>query len=129
MSMLRSTLVLLALVAPVACAPAGTPAPGRVAPEAATTVTVTNDNPRDVVMYAVRSGMRIRLGSVPSLDVRTFTIPADAMPAAGGVRLMADPAGTEPPHASEAIPVDPGAAIEYRIKKRIGDSYYAIRPE
>lgn len=121
------TVLLLGLVS--ACAPAaGTPAPRGPAPEAATTVTVTNENQRDMVMYAVRSGMRFRLGTVPSLDVRTFTIPSTAIPAAGGVRLMADPVGTAAPHTSEAIPVDHGVAIEFRIKKRIADSYYAIRP-
>lgn len=129
MSKLRSALVFVAALATGACASsAGAPAPAGPARQAAATVTVTNDNPRDMVMYAVRSGMRFRLGTVPSLDVRTFAIPSEAVPAAGGVRLMADPVGAEAPHASEAIPVHPGTSIEYTIKRRIADSFYAIRP-
>lgn len=94
--------------------------------ERGATVTVTNDNFTDVRIYVTRSTMRFRLGTVPSMDVRRFTIPAAAVGGGASVRLVAHPVGIAAPHRTEAISITSSQVIRYRIKKEISNSYYSV---
>lgn len=107
----RTTLVLLA-VAALACAPQQSES-GRTAPAPAT-VQVDNQAFLDVNVYALRSGQRIRLGTVTGLSTRTFVIPRTLV---GGalVRFQADFIGSGRAPVSEEMVIWAGDSVELTI--------------
>ncbi|MBN1210363.1 MAG: hypothetical protein JXB05_36255 [Myxococcaceae bacterium] len=88
-------LPLLLLLSSVACSSAQTahdptkPQPPR------TTVQVRNQRPIDFNLYVSTGTHRIRLGTVPGMSQRTFTIPAHLIPGQGMLRFHIDPIGSQ----------------------------------
>ena len=84
--------------------------------EAPTTIRVRNQGFLDVNVYAVRSGQRIRIGTVTGNSTQVLRIPAFLMN--GGVtplRFLADPIGSGRTPVSEEIIVTPGDEVVLMI--------------
>ncbi|MGI8619044.1 MAG: hypothetical protein ACR2L6_08130 [Gemmatimonadaceae bacterium] len=96
----------------MACAPAA--APGRDT-QGRATVEVENRSFLDVNVYAVRSGQRIRLGSVTGQSTRTFVIPSTLVGTGALVRFQADFIGSNRAPVSEEMMIWAGDEVELTI--------------
>ena len=84
-----------------------------------TTVRVVNDNWHDMTVYAVRSGYRRRLGTVTSFTSRVFTLPPAFLIPSDELRLIADPIGRRGAYVSEALVVNDGDVVEWRLRNNL----------
>ncbi len=84
-----------------------------------TTVRVVNDNWNDITVYAVRDGYRRRLGTVTSFTNRVFALPRAFLVPSSDLRLIADPIGPRGTYVSEALVVNPGDVVEWRLRNNI----------
>ena len=105
----RLLLVLVVLLATGACGSASRRAGG--AAEAQTTVRVENRNFLDMNVYVVRSGQRIRLGTVPGTSTRVFPIPSHMIFGGTQLQFLADPIGSRQTPISDTIVVNPGDEV------------------
>jgi hypothetical protein len=92
-----------------------------------TTIRVNNHNWSDMTVYLVRNGTRMRLGSVSSLDTRTFEVPTSLLISAGEVRLMADPIGSTRVFTSPPVLIAQGQIAEWRLENSLALSSFWIR--
>lgn len=100
------------LVALVACAPAATvPRSG----DLGASVEVENQAFLDVNVYAVRSGQRIRLGTVTGHSTRTLALPKHLVGSGATVRFLADFIGSDRAPISEEVVIWPGDTVELII--------------
>lgn len=95
-------------------------APTRIA------VAVENDHWNDVTVYAVRDGVRDRLGTVTALAGETFAV-AIGYSAPGEFRLYLDPIGSGEAYLTPPILVEPGQRIELTIGNRLPLSNWVVR--
>lgn len=103
-------------------------APGAMAPGGpATVVEVFNNNWLDINVYAVRSGTRIRLGMVRSMETVSFKLPESALATAGTIRLLADPIGSRRSHLTDGILVQRGDRIRWSLENSLALSHYSVR--
>lgn len=117
MSALSRTLAVVALVlALVACG--GARRGQRSMDDVRTTITVENRSWNQVVVYAVRSSQRVRLGSVPAVNTRTFTIPRTLLGPATPLRFQADPIGGNAAGVSQELVVHEGDRVQMYIPPR-----------
>jgi hypothetical protein len=93
----------------------------------ATVVEVFNNNWLDINVYAVRSGTRMRLGTVRSMARNSFMLPEAALSGASSIRLMAAPIGTTRTHITEGILLQRGDRIEWSVENSLALSHYAVR--
>lgn len=107
----RTTSVLLAVIG-LACAPHQAES-GQTAPAPAT-VQVDNQAFLDVSVYALRSGQRIRLGTVTGLSTRTFVIPRTLVGGAA-VSFQADFIGSRRAPVSEEMIIWAGDSVKLTI--------------
>ncbi len=84
-----------------------------------TTVRVVNDNWNDITVYAFRNGYRRRLGTVTSFTNRVFVLPRAFLVPSSDLRLIADPIGPRGTYVSEALVVNPGDVVEWRLLNNI----------
>lgn len=112
--MLRRLAVLTVLAAAPACAraPAADEGPP---PRTETMLRVENQDFLDMNIYAIRSGQRVRLGSVPGLSTRVLSIPMSLVGGGASLRFLADPVGSARTPVSHEIFVQPGDVIELTI--------------
>lgn len=104
---------LLLLSGAAACGPRSGPAPPR---QPATVVQVQNQKFLDVTVYVYSSGgQRVRLGMVPGVSTRTFTIPARLIFGTASLRFQADPIGSRETPVSHDISVQPGDTVHLVI--------------
>ena len=96
-------------------------------PMPATLVRVANNNWSDVNVYAVRSGHRFRLGTVPSITERVFRLPAGFSTPGGELELLVDPIGSSLTHSTGRIMFNPGDEIIWRIENHLPLSSYSLR--
>lgn len=106
-SRFRVPLLAVLLVLLASCASMGSRESSR---EARSTVQVENRSFSDVVVYALRSSQRIRLGLVPAVSTRTFTVPRSLV--GGPVRFQADPIGSNRRSVSHEISVRAGDEVQ-----------------
>jgi hypothetical protein len=78
-------------------------------------VQVENQSFYDMTVYAVRSGMKIRLGIVSGNTTAMFEIPRSLVSPGLPIRFMADPVGSSRTPFSEEIGVSPGDTLVLRI--------------
>jgi hypothetical protein len=105
---------------------AARPNAGPLPPAQATSVEVTNNNWSDMVVYAVRSGVRQRLGTVTSMTTERLEISrALALPGAD-LYLVADPIGGSEGFNTGRIMVSPGQRIELTIQNHLAISNYSV---
>jgi len=89
-------------------------------------VRVSNHNWSDVVVYALHSGVRYRLGAVSSMSSRVLTIPRGVISALDGVQLLADPIGGDQTYTTEPIVTAPGDAIAFDVENQLSISTYSV---
>lgn len=89
-------------------------------------VRVSNHNWSDVVVYALHSGVRYRLGDVSSMSTRVLTIPKGVISSIDGVQLVADPIGSEDSYTTEPIMTEPGDAIAFDVENQLSISSYSV---
>lgn len=78
-------------------------------------VQVENQSFYDMTIYAVRSGMKIRLGMVSGNTTAMFEIPRTLVSPGLPIRFQADPVGGSRTPFSEEIGVSPGDTLVLRI--------------
>jgi hypothetical protein len=79
----------------VSCSTARTAQDPSRPPPPETTVEVRNQKPIDFNLYVMNGTTRIRLGLVPGMSTRTFTIPAHLINDRGQLRFQADTIGSD----------------------------------
>ena len=109
---LGGRLALVLALASVACYGKGKNAP---VPVERTTLVVENRAFLDHDIYVVRSGQRIRLGTVTGNSQATFTIPPSIVGAVTALRFLADPIGAPRAPVSEEVTVSPGDRVVLTI--------------
>lgn len=110
-----------------ACASGADPASSpfeRTPPEV--TVEVDNHNWSDMVVYAVRGGMRVRLGTVSAMSRGRFPVPRSALASSGQLRLFADPIGSSRGYLSDAISVRPGQLVSLDVGHNLAMSFTSV---
>jgi len=100
----------------------GADAPERVL----TTVSVQNNNWLDMVIYAVRSGSRVRLGMVNSMNTEQFRLPILMTGGASDIRLEAHPIGQRQPFRAPPIYVSAGQTIELTLQNHLAISTISV---
>src|SRR5436853_2858500 len=75
------------------------------------TVSVTNENPLDVDVFASAGQNRIRLGTVVTGQTQVFDLPVTAL-SAGQVRIVVAPVGARDSFVSEPLSVADGDQIK-----------------
>ena len=80
-----------------------------------TYVRVTNQSWLDMNIYVIRSGERIRLGTVNGNRTERLTIPRHVVASAVSLRFMADPIGSSRTAQSFDISVYPGDEVTLTI--------------
>jgi hypothetical protein len=96
------------------------------AAERAIGVEVTNHNWMDVVVYAVNSGSRVRLGSVTTGLTQRFRLPKSINVAAGQFYLEAHMVGSNEMFKSDPIVVNPGGRVIWSLENQLALSSYRI---
>jgi hypothetical protein len=91
------------------------------------TISVSNNNPLDITVYAVNSGMRVRLGTVSTASTQRFTLSLHQISPTGELQLLADPVGSRRTMTSEAIHVFAGQAVEWILQVDLRQSSLTIR--
>ena len=86
---------LLLLLGLVSCSTVQTQQDPSKPPPPETTVEVRNQKPLDFTMYVMNETTRIRLGLVPGMSTRVFTIPAHLINDRGQLRFQADTIGSD----------------------------------
>jgi len=110
-SFLLPALLTLAAALPGCSKPPVTP----VSPEEPTYLEVQNQSFYDMTVYAIRSGSRIRLGTVTGNTTHVFTIPKSLVNPGMPLRFQADPIGGGGAPFSQEIVINPGDTLVLRI--------------
>ncbi|WP_224369022.1 hypothetical protein [Hyalangium versicolor] len=107
--------LLLTLVA--ACSGVQTAEDPSKPPPPKTTVEIRNHKQLDFTVYVMNETTRIRLGMVPAMSSRTFTIPSHLVIDQGRLRFQADPIGSnEVASTNEELLVHAGEAFSLTIQ-------------
>ena len=101
--------------------PFDTPAPGGAL------ITVDNQNAQSMRVYLVRGGTPILLGSVDTLERRTFSVPTSMLGHSGTLRLAVHALGSTSTFLSPLIPAAPGDLVEWRLAHELRLSSFAVR--
>ena len=110
-------LPLFLLVSALSCSTAQTQADPSRPPPPKTTLEVRNQKPLDFNMYVVDGTHRLRLGMVPGMSTRTFTIPHHLVNDRGSLRFQADTIGSEAVLATdEELTVHAGDEVSLTIR-------------
>lgn len=109
---LLALLAVVAWLAAAACVGTGKNAP---TPVQRTTVRVENRGFLDRNIFVVRSGQRIRLGTVSGNSTATLTIPAGIVATITPLAFIADPIGAPQPPVTQEITVSPGDQVVLMI--------------
>ncbi|HEX7052214.1 MAG TPA: hypothetical protein VF188_18540 [Longimicrobiales bacterium] len=120
------TILALALLPIAGCGATrgGSDAGAQPAPARGVPVAVSNYNWLDVDIYALRSGIRHRLGTVGTGQTVLLTVPPGLVDA-GQVRLLVDPIGGRP-FLTDPILVAPGQQIELRVENHLPLSNWMV---
>jgi hypothetical protein len=111
------TVPLLLLLAAVSCSSVQTAEDPSKPPPPRTTVEVRNQKFIDFNMYVLNGTTRIRLGIVPGMTTRTFTIPPHLIPVHGPLRFQAHTIGSDDIQTSdEELMVHQGDALSLTLQ-------------
>ncbi len=89
-------------------------------------VRVQNQNWSDVVVYAVRSGRRHRLGTVTSMSSARFRLPRGLAMGSGDLQLVADPIGSSRGFTSGPIHVSDGQEVALSVQNHLPMSTVSV---
>lgn len=125
---IRRCTVAFAIAATAGACSTSAAAPGDdiFSPQRATTVEVTNNNWSDMRVYAVRLGMRYRIGTVPSMTTRRLDLPRSLAGVGRDVQLLVDPIGGSRSFTTGPMRVSSGEWIEFTIENYLPVSSYAV---
>jgi hypothetical protein len=87
---------------------------------------VENHGWSDIVIYLVRGTATDRLGTVGSLNTKTFVFPYRKLGIGTDVRLRADPIGGDRTFTSENLLVQPGQWIKWTLESDLTRSFLAV---
>lgn len=107
--------ILILLLATLATSCAPRVGPDQVTPGARATLRVDNQSFNDVNVYALRSGSRMRIGTVTGLTTRTFVLPKTLVGTGTRVQFIASFIGSRRGPVSEEITIWEGDEISLRI--------------
>lgn len=88
---------------------------------------VKNYNWSDVTIYAVRSGVQFRIGTVPSMGEKVFPLSATLTSGTSDFQLFARPLASGYGFISEPILLSSGQSIDLTLENNINLSSYAVR--
>jgi hypothetical protein len=91
-----------------------------------TVIRVENNNWLDMVVYAVSSGTRVRLGSVRTGGFVDFSLPR-GYGNGSSIQLIADPIGSSAAYSTDLLAVVPGNTIRLRVENNLALSSVIIR--
>jgi hypothetical protein len=80
----------------------------------------------DVAVYAVRDGIRLRLGTVNAAGSATFRVPPYLLNLAGELQLVGDPLGGGRPVRMEPVYVRPGGRAEWTLESGLQNSSLGV---
>jgi hypothetical protein len=118
--------VVLLVLAVGACSMGGGEGSADAPSRPATTVEVQNNNWMDMVIYVVRSGMRVRLGMVTTMNRASFRVPNFVAGASTSVRLEAHPIGSNQRFVAPAVQAWPGQTIDLTIQNHLAVSSVTV---
>ena len=113
-STVRGVLLAMAAAAGLSACGGSKPDPG-VSPDMPTTVRVENQSGDDMTIYVVKSGQRLRLGTVNVGMTQTFKLAKPIVTGMTTLRFLADPIGGRRNSISEEISLRPGEEIVLRL--------------
>jgi hypothetical protein len=90
-------------------------------------VTVENQHVLDMRVYLIRGVTPIALGSVGTLERRTFKLSTSMIGHGGTIRLRADPLGSRVTFTSDVIPAAPGDHVSWTLAPSLTLSYFSVR--
>ena len=91
-------------------------------------VRVSNNNWHDIRVYALRNGVRHRLGTVTSFTSAVIRIPKYLQPDIYGVTLLAVPIGARGGHVSPTVHVTEGDRLLWRLENNLNLSSLVLLP-
>ena len=103
----------------------GDPAPTGSPRQSEVSVEIENHNWSDITIYLMTAGLPHRLGMVTALSNATFAFPSHRLNTGSSVRLRALPVAGRP-FTSEAILVQPGQAIMWRLENDLDISSVSV---
>jgi hypothetical protein len=98
----------------------------QAAPARTAIVHVNNHNWQDVDVFAVRDGMKVRLGMVTSMGGGDFKLPEAFLVGSPNVQLRIDPIGSSNGYMTQAILVSPGQVVDLRIENNLNLTSYSV---
>ncbi|MEO5588900.1 MAG: hypothetical protein ABIS03_04880 [Gemmatimonadaceae bacterium] len=90
------------------------------------TLSVTNHNWLDVVIYVVNSSEKIRVATVTAAGSGEVIVPRRALRHGGQIRLLVHAVGNPVTFTSEAIVAKPGSTVEWTIESDLHRSSVAV---
>src|SRR3954466_9867713 len=84
-------------------------------PDSETILQVENRDFSDMVIYAISSGQRTRLGTATGNSTKSFVLPQSLVGSGGTFRFQADPIGGNRAPVSEEMSVQPGDVLTLTI--------------
>ena len=90
-----------------------------------TTLVVENRHFNEINVFVLRGGAPIRLGSVTSTRRVTFDLSRIVTGSGHNLSFVADPVGADA-YTSEAVPVRPGDAVEFRVADILDQSSVSV---
>lgn len=118
------TLAWAALASTAACAPgraAESVDPGAPALGSRISVSVENQRPMAMRIFATRANMKFLVGEVGPRETGRFMLPAMLLAGTGDLRLLADPWSSTLHQQSEPIVLDGGREVEWRLRAGGGE--------
>jgi hypothetical protein len=81
----------------------------------------------DMRVYLLRGATQMPLGSVGTLEKRTFAVPSSMVGHDGTVRLVADPMGSRQTYVSDYIQAALGDRVTWSLAPNLKLSQYSVR--
>lgn len=129
MRMLRTALVVIVVGAAGACAShKGALQQDAFAPipDQPVTLSVTNHNWLDIVVYVISGTERIRLITVTAAGAGEIVVPTRALQHNGEIRLLVHAVGNPTTFTSELVVAKPGSTVEWTIESELRRSSLAV---
>jgi len=95
-------------------------------PAADVLVSVSNQNPSDVDVFLVVSGVRLRLGTVTALGTGSFQVPWERVSAVTDAFLLVSPVGHLGAYRSPTLLLRPGSEVTVNVAPALGNSTTTI---
>jgi hypothetical protein len=95
-------------------------------PEAPVTLSITNHNWLDVVIYVLNGSERIRLITVTAAGSGETPVPTRALQHGGEIRLLVHAVGNPTTFTSELVVAKPGSTVEWTIESELRRSSLAV---